>query len=137
VVALLSLEHSTAIIWGDQDSDAESVDADTGDSDRLFTFEVAETNEQQENAVARPGFQVLSHSSFSCLVSDPSKMNSRYIVPSECPPGCPVDPTILASRLLPGETTQGLWTTSYIPRQTRSEAFDELTFSRVSLKQLL
>lgn len=31
------------------------------ESDRLFTFEVAETNEQEENAVARPGFQVPSH----------------------------------------------------------------------------
>jgi hypothetical protein len=63
VVALLSLEHSAAIVWSDQDSDAESVDVETGDSDRLFTFEVAETNEQEENAVARPGFQVLPYSS--------------------------------------------------------------------------
>ena len=67
MVALLSLEHSTAIIWGDQDSDTESMDVDTGDSDRLFTFEVAETNEQEENAVARPGFQVLSYPSFSSV----------------------------------------------------------------------
>ena len=64
-------------------------------------------------------------------------MNSRYIVPYECPPDCPVDPAVLSPRLLPGETTQGFWTASYIPRQTRSEAFDELTFSKVSLKQLL
>jgi hypothetical protein len=64
-------------------------------------------------------------------------MNSRYIVPYECPPDCPVDHAVLAPRLLPGETTQGLWTTSYIPRQTRSEAFDELTVSLVSLKQLM
>ena len=33
------------------------------DSDRLFTFEVAETNEQEENAVARPGFRVTCHPS--------------------------------------------------------------------------
>ena len=31
---------------------------DAGDSDRLFTFEVAKTNEQEESAVSRPGFQV-------------------------------------------------------------------------------
>jgi hypothetical protein len=31
------------------------------DSDRLFTFEVEETNEQEENAVTRPGFQVPSN----------------------------------------------------------------------------
>ena len=64
-------------------------------------------------------------------------MNSRNIVPHECPPDCPVDPAILAPRLLPGEATQGIWTVSYIPRQTRSEAFDELTFNRVGLKQIL
>jgi len=67
MVALLSPEHSTAIVWGDQSSDTESVDVETGDSDRLFTFEVAETNEQEENAVARPGFLVLSHPPFSSV----------------------------------------------------------------------
>ena len=108
MVALLSLEHSTTIIWGDQDSDAESVDADAGDSDRLLTFEVAETNKQKENAFARPGFQVLSHSSFSCHVSEPSKMDLCYIMPSECPPGCPVDPTILASPSAWGDYTRTL-----------------------------
>ena len=30
-------------------------------------------------------------------------MDSRYIMPSECPPGCPVDPIILASRLAWGD----------------------------------
>jgi hypothetical protein len=64
-------------------------------------------------------------------------MTSRYIVPCECLPDCPVDLAVLSPRLLPGEATQGFWTVSYIPRQTRSEAFDELTFSKVSLKQLL
>lgn len=65
VIALLSLEHSTAIVWSDQDSDTESVDWEACETDRLFTFEVAETNEQEEKAVALPGFQVLSHSSLS------------------------------------------------------------------------
>jgi acetyl-CoA carboxylase alpha subunit len=58
VVALLSPEHSASLVWKDEDSDTEDADVETGDSDRLFTFEVAETNEQEENAVARPGFQV-------------------------------------------------------------------------------
>ena len=31
------------------------------DSDRLFTFEVAEKDQQDENAVAPPGFQVRSN----------------------------------------------------------------------------
>lgn len=68
VIALLSREHATAIVWSDQDSDAESVDMEACDSDRLFTFEVAETNEQEEKAVACPGFQVFSQSSFSSVL---------------------------------------------------------------------
>jgi hypothetical protein len=59
VVALLSPEQSDAIVWNDEQSNTEAANMDVGDdSDRLFTFEVAETNEQEENAVARPGFQV-------------------------------------------------------------------------------
>lgn len=59
VVALLSPEQSKSIVWNDEPSNAEVVNMDVADeSDRLFTFEVAETNEQEENAVARPGFQV-------------------------------------------------------------------------------
>ena len=53
VVALLSPEHSASIIWNDEDNDSKPVD-----TDRLFTFEVAKTNEQEENAIASPGFQV-------------------------------------------------------------------------------
>ena len=41
------------------------------DSDRLFTFEVEETDEQEENAVARPGFQVRPTMSYRLFHSDP------------------------------------------------------------------
>ena len=62
VVALLSPEQSASIVWNDEQSIAESTDVNDGDdSDRLFTFEVAEKNEQEENAVTRSGFQVTSH----------------------------------------------------------------------------
>ena len=64
VVALLSPEQSASIVWNDGQNIAESADMDVGDdSDRLFTFEVEETDEQEENAVARPGFQVASNPS--------------------------------------------------------------------------
>ena len=59
VVALLSPEHTASIVWGDKDSDTESMDVDAGDDDRLFTYEVAKRNEQEESAVSRPGFQVI------------------------------------------------------------------------------
>ena len=60
VVALLSPDHSASIVWNDEDGelDINSEDVDAGDSERLFTFEVAKTIEQEESAVARPGFQV-------------------------------------------------------------------------------
>jgi hypothetical protein len=58
VVALLSPDHSSSIVWNDEDGDTNSEDIDAGDSERLFTFEVAKTNEQEESAVSRPGFQV-------------------------------------------------------------------------------
>ena len=68
VVALLSPKQSASLVWNDQESDTESVDMDVGDSDRLYTFEVAETNEQEQSAVARPGFKVL----FSLLTDTPA-----------------------------------------------------------------
>ncbi|KAI9455179.1 hypothetical protein BJY52DRAFT_1224795, partial [Lactarius psammicola] len=92
VVALMSADHSASIVWNDEDRDSVSVDMDSGDSERLFTFEVAKTNEQEESAVSRPGFQ----------------MNSRVIVPNETPLDCQVDPSLFVPRLLPGETVQAL-----------------------------
>ena len=58
VIGLLSTAHSTSLVWGDEDSDTESIDIDDGDEDRLFTYEVAKRNEQEESAMLRPGFTV-------------------------------------------------------------------------------
>ena len=60
LVCLLSAEHSQAIVWGDEvdDPDDASVDVVEDDSDRLFDFMVAKTNEQEENVTARLGFMV-------------------------------------------------------------------------------
>jgi hypothetical protein len=72
VVALLSPEHTASIVWGDEGSDTESIDVDTGDDDRLFTYEVAKRNEQEESALSRPGFQVMVSSVKSKSTSNPS-----------------------------------------------------------------
>jgi hypothetical protein len=58
IIALLSSEHSTTIVWNDEESDTESVDVSTCEFDRVYSFEVTETNEQEESAVSYPGFQV-------------------------------------------------------------------------------
>lgn len=57
-VVLISDEHAAGIIW-DDDSIDDAADADADDeSDRLFTFQVAKTHEQEENVTTRPGFEV-------------------------------------------------------------------------------
>ena len=45
-------------MWGDEDGNDASSDSDNDDSDRLYDFVVAKTNDQEENVVARPGFTV-------------------------------------------------------------------------------
>lgn len=56
ILVLISDEHANGIVWED-DSAASPTDGDD-DSDRLFTFQVAKTNEQEENVTTRPGFEV-------------------------------------------------------------------------------
>src|SRR5712691_6773943 len=135
VVALLSAEHSASIVWGDEDDDDESVDVDAGDDDRLFTYEVAKRNEQEESASSRPGFQV-SPSALSDTKSTPDspKMNSRLISSYVAPADCPVDPSIFAPSLLHGEAAQGFWTASYVPQTTRTSSFDHRSYNRIYLR---
>jgi len=138
VVALLSAEHSDSIVWGDEDDDDESMDAEAGDDDRLFTYEVAKRNEQEESASSRPGFQVItSASSDTKSTADLPKMNSRLISSYVVPEDCPVDPSIFVPCLLHGETAQGFWTASYVPQTTRIGSLDHRSYSRLYLRRLL
>ena len=137
IIALLSLEHSTTIVWNDEESDAESDDVSTCEFDRVYSFEVAETNEQEDNAVSYPGFQVPFPSVFRKTASDLFKMISHHLIHHEPPLGYLHDPAALTPRLLRGETTQGFLTVSYVPPQTYSEVYNELTFNRMSLGELL
>ncbi|KAI9511011.1 hypothetical protein F5148DRAFT_1274479 [Russula earlei] len=122
VVALLSEEFSASLVWGNEDSDSDSVDMDPGDDDsRLFTYEVEKRNEQEESAVLRPGFQ----------------MNSRHISRYVAPAGCSVDPFAFVPSLIHGETAQGFWTASYVPPTTQTNSLDERSYTELSLKQLL
>lgn len=55
---MVSPEHARSLVWAD-DQGQDDVDMeDDDDDDRLFTFEVAKTNEQDENVEARQGFEV-------------------------------------------------------------------------------
>jgi hypothetical protein len=71
LVCLLSSAHSEAIVWGDGVDDLEdaSIDSDSDDdSDRLYDYTVAKTNEQEEDVIARQGFTVWYLISHSLLV---------------------------------------------------------------------
>jgi hypothetical protein len=60
LVCLLS--GSQAIVWEHEvnDPDSASLDLENDDSDRLFDFMVAKTNDQEEDVIARQGFTVRS-----------------------------------------------------------------------------
>ncbi len=137
VVALISADHSASIVWNDEDTGSVSIDMDAGDSERLFTFEVAKTNEQEESAVSRPGFQVTPALDVLWSISDISQMNSRAIVLDKAPLDCQVDLSLFVPRLLPGETVQGLLTAICIPPRVRIEAFSQRSCSWVALSELL
>lgn len=68
VTALISPEHARSIVWSEQDGENTVMemeeDQDQDESDRMFTFEVTKTNEQEETVTSRPGFKVctLHHS---------------------------------------------------------------------------
>ena len=55
-------------MWaGDVQEELEIDEEDLDEADRLFTFEVTKTNEQEENVVSRPGISV---SPFSSTLAD-------------------------------------------------------------------
>jgi hypothetical protein len=75
LVCLLSSEHSQALVWSSVDNDKadeESYDDDDDDDDgastdsektdpnpdRILSFEVAKTKDQEENVIVRAGFVV-------------------------------------------------------------------------------
>ncbi|KAF7800147.1 hypothetical protein EIP86_011392 [Pleurotus ostreatoroseus] len=59
VVALISDEHANTIVWTE---DADCPEMDEDENDRLFTFEVAKTKEQEESVSVKPGFQACDKS---------------------------------------------------------------------------
>jgi hypothetical protein len=46
VVALISSEHASTIVWSEEDEADCFSDVENDESDRLFAFEVAQTNDR-------------------------------------------------------------------------------------------
>ncbi len=64
---MISPAQSASLAWKETSEDL-FMDLDDDNTDRLFTFEVHKTNEQDENVTMRAGFNVLT----SVLTSDRS-----------------------------------------------------------------
>lgn len=62
VVSLISSEHAQTILWNEEEDseDEDILEVDHDESDRMFTFEVSQTNEQEETVAVRKGFKVSS-----------------------------------------------------------------------------
>jgi len=60
VTAFISPAHASSIVWREQDDEGTltAMEEDEDESDRMFTFEVTKTNEQEESVTPLPGFKV-------------------------------------------------------------------------------
>lgn len=105
------------MIWSNSVDDDQLSESDEDDTDRLFTFEVAKTKEQEESVSVRQGFEVCHLTIFYRVLMDypTCQCASDEIVVTEFHPECKMDPEVLKPRLLFGETRQGFMTTQYVP----------------------
>ncbi|KAJ6620561.1 hypothetical protein B0H10DRAFT_2188402 [Mycena sp. CBHHK59/15] len=119
VTCLISPEHARAIVWNDE---AEDIPMDIDEeSDRLFTFEVAKTNEQDENVVVRPGFT----------------MNTPILSIEKLHDECTLDASEFQPSLIRGETTQAILTRHFVPGRFTERFIRGESCNAVQLKNLI
>jgi hypothetical protein len=104
------------MVWSDGFGDGSTDDEDNDDElDRLYTFEVEKTNEQEENVTTRARFTVCHHQLSSIAAFEhPTQVNPGSIVINEAAPESSGDHVFLMPRLVAGETMQAFMTTKYI-----------------------
>ncbi|KAJ7656315.1 hypothetical protein DFH06DRAFT_1091207 [Mycena polygramma] len=119
IACLISPEHARAIVWNDEAEDF-PMEIDEG-VDRLFTFEVAKTNEQDEDVSVRPGFT----------------MNTPIISVEHLHVECMLDASELQPTLIRGETTQAILTKSFVPSQSNDRIFRGETHSSFQLRAFM
>ncbi|KAG1778913.1 hypothetical protein EV702DRAFT_1093073 [Suillus placidus] len=119
VIALISPEHAQSIVWNDQEAEDTIMDLgeDHDESSRLFTFEVAKTNEQEEAVKPRPGF----------------KATSKHITMPQPHQDTTVDVEPPKPELLHGETTQGFMTVAFQPGRLNAESMGNQSITRLQL----
>ncbi|KAL1696787.1 hypothetical protein GGG16DRAFT_43139 [Schizophyllum commune] len=101
-MCLISPEHAQQMVWKEAAVEDDNVDLDE-DADRFFTFEVAKTNEQEEDVAVRPGIRV---GTLHRSIRELTFMTSN------------IDGDILAPHLIAGETTQAFVTTRYVAQKS-------------------
>ncbi|KAG2051772.1 hypothetical protein BDR06DRAFT_958570 [Suillus hirtellus] len=122
VMALISPEHARSVVWSGQESeDTMEMDENQDEYDRMFTFEVTKTNEQEEAIKPRPGF----------------KATSSHITMPQAHPEMTVDVGLHMPYLLHGETTQGFMTSSYLPARKIAEKWTRKSITRLQLSNWL
>ncbi|KAG1764551.1 hypothetical protein EDD22DRAFT_883267 [Suillus occidentalis] len=123
VTALISSEHARSIIWNDQEGENAimDLDEDHDESSRLFTFEVAKTNEQEESVKLRLGF----------------KATSKHIIMPQPHPEATVEVNLLKPDLLHGETTQGFMTVAFQPGRLNAEPMKNQSLTSIQLRNYL
>ncbi|KAG8992268.1 hypothetical protein FRB94_011740 [Tulasnella sp. JGI-2019a] len=130
--ALVSPEHAATLVCNQDDSDsddeeetgaASESDSDGESDDRFFTFEVAKTHEQEEDAQIHAGF-ILKHHAIG------ARGHFNGIAGSTAP-----RPTSSVT-LVAGETRQGFMITSAIPGRDERQSIRD-TYTRVRLVSLL
>ncbi|KAI9573409.1 hypothetical protein HD554DRAFT_2055827 [Boletus coccyginus] len=121
VTALISEDHAKSMVWSSSVGDDQLSDSDEDDTDRLFTFEVAKTMEQEEGVSVRQGFECASDE----------------LVASELHPECDMDSELFKPRLLFGETRQGYMTTRYVPVKRSFKILNPFKISAFLLQDAL
>jgi hypothetical protein len=114
-MVLVAPEHASQIVWKTEDNaDDMNVDDDDDEADRMFSFEVSKTKEQDEGVSAKPGFNVRSEhvADNAFLISQQLSYPAVRHVPSLHDS---IDPNLLRPRLIHGDTSVGFATVQYIP----------------------
>ncbi|KAG2130165.1 uncharacterized protein EDB93DRAFT_1181059 [Suillus bovinus] len=122
VKALISPEHARSIVWCEQEGEnTMEMDENQDEHDRMFTFEVRKTNEQEEAIKPRPGFKAAS--------SHIAMPQAHSEVTGNVGPHKPW--------LLHGETTQGFMTSSYLPARRITDKWTRKSITRLQLSNWL
>ncbi|KAG1725515.1 hypothetical protein EDB19DRAFT_1643996 [Suillus lakei] len=123
VTAFISPEHARSIVWNDQEAEDAimDLDEDHDESSRLFTFEVAKTNEQEEAVKSRPGFKATSK---HITMPQPYQDGTADVEPPK-------------PELLYGETTQGFMTVAFQPGMLNAEPMRNQSLTNIQLRNYL